>query len=108
MPKVELPVACSLNDGELQERKSTVLHMVSSSILEVKELRYGYAYRFAADEQTMTQIMQVISLERKCCPFLSFGVSVQAGDDSAWLEMSGPEGTKSLLATLFEADHSLT
>lgn len=107
MLKVELRVACSLTDHELQERRNIVLQKIGGSVLEVKELESGYAYRFPSDEGSLMEIAQLINLERRCCSFLNFRVSVEAGDGPMWLELSGPEGTKSFLGSLFKASPSL-
>jgi hypothetical protein len=44
-----------------------------------------------------------ISLERQCCPFLNFEVSVSGTDTLWWLTLTGPEGVKPLLEREFPA-----
>lgn len=88
-------------DSELQERRSSVLRKVISVVSEVKELENGFAYRFSAEGTRITELANLIDLEHRCCPFLTFRITVEAGDGPIWLEMTGPAGTKEFLAEVF-------
>lgn len=97
-----IPVACALAAPELQERRQTVLQKVRRAVREVRELDNGYAYSFPLDSEWLTELAAMIDLERQCCPFLSFRLTVEAGDGLLLLEMTGPEGTKDFLQSTFE------
>ena len=101
MDSVNLPVACSLTGPELQERRNSVLQKVRGAMSEIKETSGGYAYRFPSDEGWVSELARLIELERQCCPFLRFQVTVEAGGGPIWLELSGPEGTKAFLEEIF-------
>jgi hypothetical protein len=98
---VNLPVACSLTGPELQERRRSILEKVSGAVSEVRETGDGYAYRFPSDGGWLPELARLIDLERQCCPFLRFRVTVEAGGGPIWLELSGPDGTKAFLAEIF-------
>lgn len=98
---MSLPIACSLTDNELQERRRSVLQKVRSAVIDVRELENGYAYCFPAEGEWLTELARVVSLERQCCSFLRFCITVEPGDGPIWLEMTGPEGTKEFLTTTF-------
>ena len=102
MEATKLPVACSLTGPELQERRRQVLRKVGEAVLEVKDLGDGYAYRFPSDDVWITELANLITFERQCCPFLQFNVRIEPGAGPVWLELSGPEGTKDFLNSLFE------
>ena len=93
----ELPIACTLLEAERQQRRSEVLDRVSSRVQETRALADGYAVRFKADDAALAELMQLIQLERQCCAFLRFRLTVEPGGGPAWLELTGPEGTKSFL-----------
>jgi hypothetical protein len=101
-----LPIACSLTDSEFRERRNTVLREVKQMMLEAKEIADGYVYRFLSDDDSLAQIVNLVvnlvRLERKCCQFLQFRITVEAGEGDAWLELTGAEGTKQFLASLFD------
>ena len=99
--KVELPIACRLTEPALQERRSTVLQKVGQSVLEIRELEDGFAYRFPIDDAWLGSLNELIRFERRCCPFLSFRMIVEPDDGPVWLEIRGPAGTKEFLTSLF-------
>ena len=101
---MSLPVACSLMDSELQERRRNVLQRVISMVSEVKEVDHGFIYRFPSDGALISELANLVELEHQCCPFLKFTITVEPGDGPVWLEMSGPQGTKEFLATIFTSD----
>ena len=71
-------------------------------MLEVKEIENGYIYRFTSDDDSLSQIINLVRLERRCCPFLQFRITVESGGGDAWLELTGAEGTKEFLSSLFD------
>lgn len=101
MDDVNLPIACSLAPPEFQERRSTLLRKVKEAVVEVRELSDGYAYRFPSDVKWIVELTNMIVLERQCCPFLSFHLRVEPADGPIWLELSGPQGTRDFLNSLF-------
>lgn len=86
--------------AELQERRRDVLSKVRGLVSEVKELENGFAYQFP-DGTLLPELANLIQLERQCCPFLSFRLTVEAGHAAVSLEMTGPAGTKEFLAEIF-------
>ena len=101
MDSVSLPVACSLMDSELQERRRNVLQRVRSMVSEVKEVDHGFIYRFPSDGAWIRELANLVELEHQCCPFLKFTITVESGDGPVWLEMTGPDGTKAFLSEVF-------
>jgi hypothetical protein len=96
------PIACSLTSTELQERRRTVLQKVRSAVVEVRELENGYAYSFPSTGDWLGQLTGLIELERQCCPFLRFRLTIEASGGPLWLEMTGPQGTKDFLVDVFK------
>jgi len=98
----DLPIACTLSAPELREREATVLAEVRARVQEVQDLDSGYALRFDAGEGILVLLATLIDLERRCCPFLRFDLKVLPGGGPLWLELSGPEGTRSFLRTVLD------
>lgn len=48
----------------------------------------------------LPELSEVIELERKCCPFLRFVLTVEPAGGPLRLELSGAAGTKEFLASL--------
>ena len=101
MDKHSLPVACSLTEVELRQRRELVLKKVRSAVLERRELEDGYAYRLPATEEWLAALASLINFERQCCRFLTFQIIVEPDTGPLWLQLTGPPGTKEfLLSTL--------
>jgi len=96
-----LPIACSLTSAELQERRRTVLETLRGAVLEVEELADGFAYSFMSEGNRFKELADMIDLERQCCPFLQFRLTVAAGHGPLTLAITGPEGTKDFLLSTF-------
>ena len=75
--------------------------MFGEALLETKELDDGYAYRFPSGGNWIADLAQLITFERECCPFLQFNLRLEPAEDPVWLELTGPEGAKSFLQSLF-------
>lgn len=103
METKSLPIACTLTAPELQARRSTVLQRVRQAVVAVKELEDGYAYTFPSANEWLSEVAGLIDLERQCCPFLRFRLTVEENGGSLLLEMTGPEGTKDFLRSNFNA-----
>jgi hypothetical protein len=94
----ELPVACTLTEPELQVRRAGVLADVRRSQEEARWLPDGVALRFAAEPERLAMLGTFIELERRCCAFLRFRLTVEPGGGPVWLELTGPAGTRDFLA----------
>ena len=97
----EIPIACNLTDKELQERRKNVLQKLAKNIIGVQELENGFSYRFPDEDKVLQQLITVVNLERKCCPFLNFKLTVEAQNNFVSLELTGSSGIKEMLQSLF-------
>ena len=102
MSELSLPIACTLSESELRERRETVLQKVRSAVSEVREFENGYAYQFPSNEGMTLELARLIDLEHQCCPFLRFQLTIEPGEGPVWLEITGPEGTKDFLSEIFK------
>jgi hypothetical protein len=96
-----IPIVCSLTDKELCERREKYLDKMAGLLVESEELDNGTRFRFLLGDSTLTDLAEIITLERDCCPFLSFSLAVNAGGNTVSLEMTGPGETKEIIRSLF-------
>jgi hypothetical protein len=94
----ELSVACTLTEPELAARRAGVLADVRRSQQGVRWLPDGIALGFAAGPGRLAMLATFIELERRCCAFLRFRLTVEPGGGPLWLELTGPPGTREFLA----------
>ena len=62
---------------------------------EQVELPNGYAIRF--QPEAFEAVARFVANERKCCPFLTFELTLDPTSGALWLRMTGPEGTRAVL-----------
>jgi len=90
-------LTCKLTSAELQQCKATVLASLRKQMLERKELPNGYAFKFSGNDQTVDELTSFIKTERQCCDFFTFNLSVSGDGSEAWLQLTGPEGSKDFI-----------
>jgi hypothetical protein len=98
------PIACSLNEAELRERRQTIMKSFSSMEVRGTELPAGYAYSVPATSEVLTQVTQLVDMERLCCPFLTFTIIIEPAGKGIRLEITGPKEAKALITQYFDFD----
>ncbi len=94
---IELPIACTLTDAAFQRRRASVLQHIQEQVQRLKPLDTGYALQFAPDEAVLENVFRLIQLERQCCAFLQFELTLEPDNGPVWLSLTGPDGTKAFL-----------
>lgn len=97
----EIPIVCTLQSAEFHEREAAIQKGLMSRVVAVSELETGYAYRLPADDHAFREATEFIDLERRCCPFLDFLLSVPRGSGDITLELTGPPGAKEFISKTF-------
>lgn len=100
-------IACSLDD-EARATRLESLEVLRARVAERRELADGFAFRFAGDPELVAALMEFIDGERRCCPFLAFGLELAADHGPVWLAIRGPVGTKPLVEELLGSERAVT
>lgn len=95
-------VPSAIPAGKRLQHFALARQLFSTKALERRDLSNGYAIRFSQGD--FEAVTRFVANERLCCPFLQFEVRVEPDAGSLWLQMSGPQGTREVLA----AELSLT
>ena len=90
-------VSCRLTTPELRKRKETVIASLKQQILDKKELKDGYAFKFPGTDEVLDELTAFIKTERACCDFFTFGLSISGDKSEAWLELTGADGSKDFI-----------
>lgn len=84
-----LPIACTLDPAALKARRDDLLGiLVVRRADERLDLADGYRVRFTTADNTLSTIAKVIEVERQCCRFLTFRVTVEPDGGPIWLEVT--------------------
>ena len=94
-----VPIACSLSAPELRERRRTVLAELRAHVQRVRELPDGYALDLATSDDALAAATTMIRLERRCCPFLRFTLTVEPADAAIEVALTGGPGAREFLST---------
>lgn len=92
-----MEMSCKLTTPELRERKETVIASLKQQIIEKKELKNGFAFKFQGTDKVLDELTEFMKTERACCAFFTFGLSVSGDQSEAWLELTGPAGVKAFI-----------
>lgn len=101
--KNELPIACNLNalNNAEQGRRAELSARLQKSVRAILPIPSGYTFRLPSDDQTLLEVAEFISFERRCCPFLSFQISLNESDEAITVQLTGRHGVKEFLAAEF-------
>ena len=102
----KLPViACNLKAISSAERPryNDLIKQLRIAVQKRSELPNGYAYIVDSRQIGLKDVAEWIALERLCCPFLAFQLSVTSDRGDYSLALTGPEGVKPLLREEFPA-----
>jgi putative intracellular protease/amidase len=94
------PVVCTLGTDALKARQAGLLARVAQLAIATTTIEAGYRLQFTANGETLPLISEMIDAERQCCRFLRFALTVEHDGGPISLEITGPQGTRELLATL--------
>jgi hypothetical protein len=97
----EIPVACchTVFTKEQRVEYKNIWGELETRRLGIMELENGYQYQFPGDSETFRLINEWVSLERKCCPFLTFTVIASDEEEPVLLQLTGNEEAKTFLRT---------
>lgn len=89
--------------AEQRVAHSTVVGQLFGAVREIRQLADGCRFVLELDHGTVERIAQFIVLERRCCPFFDFTVSVPAQANHAELTIAGPDGVHPFIQAEFAA-----
>jgi hypothetical protein len=99
----DLPVVCSLDPGALNARREGLVSELLRRARTREHLANGLRVSFATTDDTFGLIMRTVELERRCCRFLRFQITVEPDGGPVSVELTGPAGTREFLSSLFES-----
>jgi hypothetical protein len=86
----------AIPEGERAAHAALASGLFAKLVRERRDVPGGYAFRFEADR--LADLARFVANERRCCPFLSFRIELAPDEGPVWLRITGPPGTRQLLA----------
>ncbi|MEM8529860.1 MAG: hypothetical protein AAGF95_03400 [Chloroflexota bacterium] len=100
----EVPIACvltALTQSE-QERRQWLAERLFDRVQQIRELDNGFALELPDDDEIWLQMAEFVTLERRCCPFLSFALYSAEEQRPTQLHITGRSGVKAFLQQQFD------
>src|SRR2546427_11059863 len=98
---MDLPIVCTLTEAELRERRRSVQDSIRQNAIDITAIADGYSYRFTPTSEVLSQLSNLVDLERQCCQFLTVKIIVEAGSKAIGLDVPGPPQAQSIIADYF-------
>jgi hypothetical protein len=95
-----LPIASTLGPAALEARREDLLGSLMRRADERLEQPNGHLLRLPPGDDVLPTIAKVVEVERQCCRFLTFQVTVEPDSSPIWMEFTGPPGTRESLAVM--------
>jgi hypothetical protein len=74
------PIACSLDAAAARDRLARIQTIGGRALLAREERGGVHVLRFAADRETRADLAEIVSAERRCCPFLELELGEECGE----------------------------
>ena len=93
-------IACNLNALSPSERarRSELARTLQKISTSLEETDSGYRFQLPNDCEICERALELILLERRCCPFLSLELAFEPGDGAVALAIGGAPGVKQFLS----------
>jgi hypothetical protein len=106
----EVVIACNPNAIPADKREQWVENgkQVYAAVEEVQEMPDGFGFRLPASSAMLLKVAEYIANERLCCAFLHFTVEIEPEQGPIWLRLTGGEGVKDYMRSIFETNDLLT
>lgn len=89
------PLACSLEPGSMQDRLARWQALADRALRDSARTTGGAWQRYRSEPEVERELRQLVALEQRCCPFLSFELTRRAG--GLELDVRGPAGAAAVL-----------
>lgn len=90
----DVPIACSLSAGELQQRLAAIAEVGARSLLSRAVNGESHLLRFRRDSATRRQLQGIIAAEAECCAFLDLSLHEEEGE--LVMTISAPKDARAL------------
>jgi hypothetical protein len=101
MPSSPTPIACSLTDPEMRERLDLLWSGLFAQTRSVREDATGFTFTFDNTDPNAEALLNVVLLERQCCPFLHFNLTIKPQPEELAIHIGGTGEARTFVAHTF-------
>lgn len=82
-------IQCNLIGEELLERKQILKDSIFSQVISKEKSTDGYIFYFEDDTKLLSSVLEHVQIEKACCPFFKFDISILPNNQGFALQISG-------------------
>ncbi len=97
-------IQCNLIPEELIERKKILKETIFSQVLKKEAIKNGYIFYFKDDSNLLDAIFEQVKIEKACCPFFKFDISILPNNKGFALQISGSEDALEMIKDFDKED----
>ncbi len=90
-------IQCNLIEDDLLDRKKILKQRIFSNVLKRVESEIGITYYFKDDFNLLESVLKHVQIERACCPFFKFDISILPFNNGFALQISGSKEALQML-----------
>ncbi len=103
---VQVPVACTLDAGDLPERYAEWRAFFRSSVVTSESGATSVRWLIKPSAATMLAAVSLAQREKQCCAFFDFAIAIEA--EQRWLSITVPPEAEETLTTFMDTLRSET
>ncbi len=69
---------------------------------QIVELPKGYEFQYSPADVSLSQLVEWVTAEEKCCPFFNFHIDLEREGELVCLGLSGADGIKQFIRSEFQ------
>lgn len=105
-PSEDTPIACDLSALDDPGQHGAHFKALFEEREELRKAPGGLAVRFPGTMNYAERLLTFVGRERQCCPFLTFGITVEPEERGIWLYMGGDDQVEEYITTAFDEQWS--
>lgn len=94
-------IACSLTEADQRERLESLRAGIFARTIDIRDHRDGIRFSFGNDDDIVRGVLELVWLERACCPFLQFDVCVPPQPGNVTLTFRGSDQVLEFVRSAF-------
>jgi hypothetical protein len=102
----ETPIACTLTPDGMTARLALINGLAADAVLDRTPTATGLRVRLRDTPEIEQRTRELIAAESRCCAFLAFDLSRDAGD--LVLDITGPEDARPVIEMFFAPETAPT
>ena len=84
-------IQCKLLDDDLVARKKVLKETIFSQVIKKEESLNGFTYYFKDDPDLLASVFEHVQIEKACCSFFKFDISILPFKKGFAVQVSGSE-----------------